>query len=65
MQKISTRVFTVASIVFGIVGLCLVLFGEQNDNAPINQFLIKLLMACVFVILPFFALSVAGKYFRD
>ena len=50
------------SIAFGIVGLGLVLFGGPNDNDPTNQFFMKLIMACVFVILPSFALSVAGKY---
>lgn len=65
MQRISTRVFTVASIAFGIIGLCLVIFGGQNDNAPINQVLMKLLLTCVFIILPSFALSVSGKYLKD
>lgn len=64
MQKISTNIFIVASIAFGIFGLCLVIFGEQNDGAVINQFFIKLLMACVFIILPSFALSVASKYLK-
>lgn len=50
------------SIVFGIVGLGLVVFGGPNDNDPVNQIFIKLLMACVFIILPSFALSVASKY---
>lgn len=65
MQKIAPRIFMYASVVFGIVGLCLVLFGEQNDNAPVNQFLMRLLMACVFIILPSFALSVASKYLNN
>jgi len=65
MQKIATRIFIYTSVAFGIIGLCLVLFGEQNDGAPLNQILIKLLMACVFIILPSFALSVAGKYLND
>jgi Na+/H+ antiporter NhaA len=64
MQKISTRVFISASIAFGVIGLCLVLFGGQNDNSPINQILIRLIMACVFIILPSFALSIAGKYLK-
>ncbi len=64
MQKISTRIFIYASIAFGIVGLTLVLFGGPNDNVPINQILTRLLMACVFVILPSFALAIAGKYLR-
>lgn len=65
MQKISTRIFIYASIAFGIFGLGLVIFGEQNDNDPVNQFFMKLIMACVFTILPSFALSIAGKYLSD
>lgn len=65
MQKISTRIFICASIAFGIVGLSLVLFGGPNDSEPTNQFLMRLLMACVFTILPSFALSIAGKYLGD
>ncbi|MFA7201789.1 MAG: hypothetical protein WC099_02250 [Candidatus Paceibacterota bacterium] len=65
MQKIATYVFIYSSVAFGIVGLCLVLFGEQNDNAPVNQVLMKLLMTCIFIILPSFALSIAGKYLKQ
>ncbi len=64
MQKISTRVFIYASIAFGIIGLCLALFGVDNDNAPLNQILLRMLMTCVFIILPSFALSVASKYLK-
>jgi hypothetical protein len=62
MEKVSTRIFIYASVAFGIVGICLVLFGGPNDNAPVNQIFMRLLMACVFIILPSFALSVASKY---
>ncbi|HRZ30440.1 MAG TPA: hypothetical protein P5274_02115 [Candidatus Paceibacterota bacterium] len=65
MQNISTRIFIGASIAFGIFGLGLVLFGGSNDNAPVNQVFIKLIMACVFIILPSFALSVADKYLKN
>ena len=65
MQKIATRIFIYASVVFGIVGLCLALFGAENDSAVINQFLMRLLMICIFIILPSFALSIAGKYLSD
>lgn len=65
MQKISTRIFIGGSIAFGVFGLCLVLFGGQNDNDPVNQFFMRLIMASVFVILPSFALSIAGKYLKD
>lgn len=64
MQKWATKVFVVASIAFGVVGLLLVLFepdsGEKSSD--ISMFLSRLLTAIVFVILPSFALSVAGKY---
>lgn len=62
MQKIATHIFIVASVAFGIVGILLAIFGEQNDNMEPNITLMKLLMVCVFIILPSFALSIAGKY---
>jgi hypothetical protein len=62
MQKIATKIFTIASITFGITGIYLVIFGGPNDNAEINQVFLKILQVCVFIILPSFALSVAGKY---
>lgn len=65
MQKISTRVFIFASIVFGMAGLGLVLVGGPDDNASINQVFIRIIMACVFIILPSFALSIAGKYLNN
>ena len=65
MQKIATKIFIFASIAFGIFGLCLVLFGGQNDNDPINQLFMRLIMASVFVILPSFALSVASRYLSN
>ncbi len=64
MQKIATRIFVVSSVAFGFVGILLVLAepGRGQMNSDLNQFLSRLLMAIVFVILPSFALSVAGKY---
>jgi len=64
MQKIATRVFIVASIIFGILGITMVLTGidpDQNGNG-FEVVLGKLFMADIFVILTSFALSVAGKY---
>ena len=57
MQKIATTVFVYASLLFGVVGISMILTGA-NDNEPLG----KLLMITVFIILPSFALSVAGKY---
>ncbi len=60
MQKIATRIFTYASVVFGVLGILVVLTQPKDDDI-----LSKLLFATVFVILPSFALSVAGKYLND
>lgn len=64
MQKIATKVFICASVVFGITGILVVLTLPENDNihSSVNEFFLRLLFVCVFVILPSFALSVAGKY---
>jgi hypothetical protein len=57
MQKIATRIFICASVVFGFLGILVVLTQPQDDGI-----LTKLLFITVFIILPSFALSVAGKY---
>ena len=67
MQKIATKVFIYASIVFGAVGIILVLTsaGPDKNDSDLSIALIKTLMVTVFIILPSFALSVAGKYLND
>lgn len=64
MQKLATRIFTYASIVFGILGILVVITGSGPDkpDSALSQTLIKLLFIDVFIILPAFALSIAGKY---
>jgi hypothetical protein len=64
MQKIATRVFIYASVAFGIVGMLVVLTasGPDEKDSVLSETLIRLLFATVFIILPSFALSVAGKY---
>jgi hypothetical protein len=64
MQRTSTRIFIIASIVFGIIGLLIVLTSSGPDHADTiwDQTLVRLLFTCVFIILPSFALSVASKY---
>lgn len=64
MQRIATRVFIISSIAFGVVGLLIVFTSSGPDTADTawDETLIRLLFTCVFVILPSFALSVAGKY---
>ena len=64
MQKIATRVFTYASVTFGIIGILIVLTasGPDKPDSRTSEILIRLLFANVFIILPSFALSIAGKY---
>lgn len=66
MQKIATRIFTYASITFGVLGILLVLTLPDKDanTSSFHIVITKLLMATVFIILPSFALSVAGKYLK-
>jgi hypothetical protein len=66
MQKIATQIFIYASIVFGIIGILIVVTagGPNTPDTPTTQLLIKLLFGTVFIILPSFALSLAGKYFN-
>ena len=64
MQKIATKVFICASIVFGVLGILIVLTGSGPDrpDSALSEILLKLLVITVFIILPSFALSIAGKY---
>jgi hypothetical protein len=64
MQKIATKVFIYASITFGIIGILVILTssGSDKSDSTLSEWLIKLLFINVFIILPSFALSVAGKY---
>jgi hypothetical protein len=67
MQKIATNLFIVASLAFGVVGILLVLTEPDRgqDGSDASMFLSRLLMAIVFIILPSFALSLAGKYLKN
>lgn len=67
MQKIATRVFTYASVAFGILGVLIVLTGSDPDkqNSTLGTVLFRLLFITVFIILSSFALSVASKYLND
>ncbi len=60
MQKIATRIFICASVVFGVLGILGILTQAKDDGI-----LTKLLFIDVFIILPSFALSVAGKYLNS
>ena len=67
MQKIATKVFIGASLVFGVTGIFMAISGVDPDNngTALQQFVGKLFLTSVFVILTSFALSVAGKYLKD
>ncbi len=67
MQKIATYLFICSSIIFGIVGIMMVLTspGSGEASSELNMILEKFLLMTIFVILPSFALSVAGKYLKD
>jgi Na+/H+ antiporter NhaA len=67
MQKIATKIFICASIAFGILGILVVLTasGPDKQDSKLSEMLIRLLFVTVFIILPSFALSIAGKYLKD
>lgn len=64
MQKIATRIFIYSSLVFGVLGILVVLSasGPDKPDSSLSEVLIRLLFIDVFIILPSFALSIAGKY---
>lgn len=66
MQKIATKIFIFASVVFGIIGILLVVTasGPDTPDSELFELLIRLQFATVFIILPSFALSIAGKYLK-
>lgn len=60
MQKIATKIFIGASLLFGVLGITVVLVQPKDDSL-----LSKFLFITVFIILPSFALSVAGRYLNN
>jgi Na+/H+ antiporter NhaA len=65
MQQKATKVFIYSSLAFGVIGILNVLtLPRNNDNSAsdLHFLLMKLMFITVFIILPSFALSVAGKY---
>ena len=67
MQKIATNVFIYSSLIFGLIGILIVLTasGPNTPDLPISELLIRLLFLTVFIILPSFALSIDGKYLNS
>jgi hypothetical protein len=66
MQKMATRVFIFSSIAFGVIGIVMVLVSgpDGNESVMLVNRLRQLLFIDVCIILPSFALSVAGKYLK-
>ena len=67
MQKLATKAFIAASVVFGILGIAFWITIPRNDDTAsnLNHTLGVLLGITVSVILSSFAVSVAGKYLKD
>ncbi len=66
MQKIATRVFIYSSLTFGVLGILMVLTSpDTGPGTGLHTLIAKLLAITVFIILPSFALSVAGKYLHN
>lgn len=63
----ATQIFIYSSIVFGIIGILVVLTGSGPDkqDSVMSEILIRLLFVTVFIILPSFALSVASRYLNN
>jgi len=64
MQKTATRIFIYSSVAFGVLGLIMVLNGQDpGSHGSVFEIVIgRLFLATIFIILPSFALSVAAKY---
>lgn len=67
MQKVATKVFIYTSLLFGALGIVIVMAGMDPDqgDSGLELIITRLFMASIFVILSSFALSVAGKYLSD
>lgn len=67
MQKITTRVFICASLVFGIAGILMILTtnGPDHTDSLWSLIITKIFFTSIFVILPSFALSVAARYLQN
>ncbi|MBP6879485.1 MAG: hypothetical protein KBF62_00530 [Candidatus Pacebacteria bacterium] len=63
MQKIATKIFIGASISFGIIGIIMAVTGGlDGEQTVLSETLARLLQTTVFIILPSFAISIAGRY---
>lgn len=66
MQQLATKVFIYASLAFGVLGIAVVMTAPDQGprSSTFDIVLMKSFFTTVFIILPSFALSVAGKYLK-
>jgi hypothetical protein len=62
-QSVATKIFISASMLFGIVGLTMVLSATGDEDPP--TWVMRVLMAIGFVVLSSFGVSVGLKYLTD
>lgn len=59
-QQIATKVFITASVLFGITGVTAILSAPQKGDPA--EWIMKLLVTWVFIVLSSFGVSVGLKY---
>lgn len=64
IQIFTTKVFMYSSLAFGVAGVSLVMMADATGDFSnfLREIFLRTLITCVFVILPSFALSIAGKF---
>lgn len=67
MQKLATKVFITASVMFGLFGIGFWITVPRNDDpaSDLNYVFGVLAGVTVSIVLSSFAVSVAGKYLKD
>lgn len=63
MQKLATKVFITASILFGITGVTAIISAPKNEDP--HEWIMKLLVMWGFIVLSSFGVSVGLKYLSD
>jgi len=63
MQEISTKIFIIASITFGLYGVILIFSSDGKQDPP--DWMFKIMAVIVFTILSSFGVSVGLKYLTD
>lgn len=62
-QKLAIQIFIIASILFGLTGIIMILSSPGQEDPP--AWLMKLLLAIGFVVLSSFGVSVGLKYLSE